>query len=143
MKYKLSSCVFLLISILLISGCKKDDDCGLIGRTVGQYKGDFTELSCSAPQTEEFTLEDNATADISKLSDTEIYVVLGAAGVATLLEFEAVLDTETTFTVPAFTVDGVTYTGSVHNDTKLKVFLNDGCTIFGLKPNIVKFEEGI
>jgi hypothetical protein len=88
---------FLLLFILV--GCKKDDDGGndLTTQLVGEYLGDYSESTDGSTITAE-----EVTTVVSKVSDSEIRVVIQVLPGLSSVAFNAKMTDETNFTVPKF-----------------------------------------
>lgn len=146
MTYKFTWQLLCLFAIpFVFSACGEDDDAPelFIDRLEATYIGDYEQRSCTLPQSVVFSVEDNATAEIRKQSEEDIEVILGNATLGTFIEFQAVVDSDSSFTVPEFMAeDGKSYTGRgvIINDL-LRINLNDGCTALGAALPIVVFQE--
>jgi hypothetical protein len=137
------SLLLLLFTIPFVSCDKEEEPEAFIDRIEGQYTGDFEQLTCSLPQSEIFTVEGNATADLVKLTDEDIQVTLGAPGLGAFFQFEGTMSSDTSFAVPPFTDDdGTVYVGNViFAEDQLRVALSDSCIIFGSLATTVFFRE--
>jgi len=133
----------LLLSVLSFAACEDDEPQGFIDQLAGQYTGDYRQLTCTFPQNEVFTVEGSATADVSKISDQDVSVTLGAPSLGTFFQFEGMVDSDTSFTVPVFTAedDKVYFGNGKLVDDEFSVVLSDSCSIFGNETATVLFRE--
>ena len=81
------------------------------------------------------------SAKIEKISDEDISVVLRNTVLGEIYAFDAMVDTDTTFMIPHFEYDGGHYIGSGNFADKLRIALNDGCTIFNVMVATTVFKE--
>jgi hypothetical protein len=133
----------LLLFALPYTACDDDEPQGFIDQLAGQYTGDYRQLTCTFPQNEVFTVEGSATADVSKISDQEVAVTLGAPSLGTFFQFDGMVDSDTSFTVPPFTAeDQKVYfgNGKLIND-EFSVVLSDSCSLLGSQTATVLFRE--
>lgn len=111
---------------LSITACNKDDEgdstSDLTVQVQGTYEGDYTEVASGSG----ITLNE-IEAEITRESNGSIAVSIKVLGSLVSLDFKGDMTDETTFTVPAFTYDDRTLsgTGSLENGASLKIELQD------------------
>jgi len=114
--------MFAAISAIALTSCSKDDDeVDMTTQVVGDYNGDYKEGESGSS----ITIED-VDVKITKVSGSEIKVKIIVIPVLAETEFNATMDSETTFTVPDFELpDGpINGTGSLQNDNTLNLDLS-------------------
>jgi hypothetical protein len=119
---------WLASTILILAACQKEEQApAFIDRLAKQYAGRYEHYICGFPSTTQFSI-DEAQATISKLSDTEIQVSISAEPIGTLMEFEAFVDSDSTFAIPEFTSnEGIAYTGRGQYMDRLVILIGEEC----------------
>ena len=133
--------LLLILSLLFIWSCDDDEPMEpptFLELLAGSHTGDLEELNCSLPQSVVGTV--SMTADILEISETEINVSLNNTA-GEFLNFDGIIDSDTTFSIIEFEDNGTTYKGSGKLTNKLEIFLGDGCVIFGTEAAKYIFTE--
>lgn len=120
--------MFAVISAITLTSCSKDDDTpDMTATATGSYQGTYKEgESGSSISVEE------VDATVTKVSSNEIKVKIDVLPGLASAEFNATMDTETTFTVPEFTLneENLKGSGSIQNENTLNITL-EGVTTSG------------
>lgn len=120
--------LFAVISAVTLTSCSKDEEEApdMTTKVSGEYQGTYKEGEGGS-----FITFEEIDATITKVSSNEIKVKLDVfPGITS--EFNATMDTETTFTVPEFKLGDETMegSGSVQNENSLDITL-DGVSTTG------------
>jgi hypothetical protein len=115
-------------AILILAACQREEQAPpFIDRLAKQYAGSYEHYICGFPSTSQFSIGD-AQATISKLSDTEIQVSISAAPIGALMEFEAFVDSDSTFAIPEFlSNEAIPYTGRGQYVDRLVILIGEEC----------------
>lgn len=135
MKYLLPLIVF---TLFIMSCGDKDDDQTYVDTLVGEYNGVLKTLSCTLPQEELDSV--NSTAEITKQSETAIDIAINGTN-GGVFSFSAVVNADSTITIPEFTSGAEKLKGSASKNTKLKILLGNDCVIFGSEAATYSFDE--
>lgn len=132
-----------LVLGLGFANCSKDEpepEPEFIDVLVGDYNGTLKSLTCTFPQT--VFLEDAASsASIAKTSDNEVNISLVSGAFGEVYNFNATIDSDSSFVIPEFVSDTDTLRGSGKLVGNLRIFLGDGCVVLGNETATTLFEE--
>ena len=123
------SILFFIVAAICVTSCGDDEGDStpdLTTQIQGTYEGDYTEVAPGSG----LTLGE-IEATVSKVSGTQVGLTIKEKVFFVGMAFSGDMTDETTFTVPAFTYEGrsLTGTGSL-TGTMLKVELEDGADEF-------------
>lgn len=120
-----------ILALVSLVACKDDEKMLTpIDVISGTYTGVYKEQGC--PPFSSIELDD-VRAQVIKESDIFAGIVLSVPGVGNLLSCTAEIDSDTSFTIGNFFLDGneLWGRGRFSTDNNLRFWLTDGCTFFG------------
>ena len=115
--------LFTVISAITFTSCSKDDkpsEPDMTTKVSGEYQGTYKEGEGGS-----FITIDEIDATITKVSSSEIKVIIEVFPGLASAEFNATMDTDTTFTVPEFQLNDerLQGEGSIQNENSLNITL--------------------
>ena len=137
--------LMLLVLGLGLTNCSKDEpepepEPEFIDLLVGNYNGTLTSLTCTFPQTV-FLEDTGSSASITRQSDSEVNISLVSSAFGEVFNFNAMIDSDSSFVIPEFVMDTDTFRGSGRMVENLRIFLGDGCVVLGNETATTTFEE--